>query len=111
MMNRSVSGGPNLDNISYQTQATSSQRVSVNNGVKVHSAANTVITSFKDVIEKKAAEHNLMFLPVPNRFSKEGQQVYRFGNLNVFIEKNVAFMLMNGAWVPTSVNELVQKAL
>ena len=62
------------------------------------------------MVEKKAAEHNLLFLPVANRFSKEGQQVYRFGNLNVYIEKNVIFMLQNGGWIPTSISELVPKA-
>lgn len=62
------------------------------------------------MVERKAAEHNLLFLPVPNRFSQEGQQVYRFGNVNVYIEKNVIFLLQSGNWIPTALGDLVAKA-
>ncbi len=116
MMNRSVSGGPNIDNVSAykepspQVPLINKQSPQFSSGVQVQSASTAKVTSFRDIIEKKAAEYNLLFLPVANRFSKSGQQVYRFGNLNVYIEKNVVFMLLNGSWVPTSLNEIVAKA-
>jgi len=112
MMNRSVSGGPNVDMAAAYQPAVPPPvaRQPVVAGIQVQSASTAQVTSFKDMVEKKAAEHNLLFLPVANRLSKSGQQVYRFGNLNVFIEKNVVFMLLNGNWVPTSLNEIVAKA-
>lgn len=67
-------------------------------------------TSFKDIIERKAAENNLMFLPVANKF-KEGKQIYRFGNLNIYLEGNVIFMMHNGIWRPTSIAEIVQNSI
>lgn len=67
-------------------------------------------TSLKDILERKASENNLMFLPVPNKF-KEGKQVYRFGNLNIYLEGNVVFMLQNGVWRPTSISEIIQNSI
>jgi tuftelin-interacting protein 11 len=51
-----------------------------------------------------------MFLPVPNKY-KDNKQVYRLGNLNVYIDRNVVFMLQNGTWIPASINEIMQKAI
>jgi tuftelin-interacting protein 11 len=76
----------------------------------LQTSANPSISTFKDIIEKKAAEHNLLFLPVLNRF-KEGKQIYRLGNLNIYIDRNVVFMLQNGGWIPASISEIMQKAL
>merc|ERR1712110_319279 len=64
-----------------------------NRGIGVTGA--TVISSFKDLVEKKAAEQNLLFLPIPNR-KHEGKQVYRFGNATIYIDKNVLFTFDNG---------------
>lgn len=66
-------------------------------------------TSFKDVIERKAAENNLMFLPIANKF-KEGKQIFRFGDFSIYLEGNVIFMFQNGIWRPTSIAELVDKS-
>jgi tuftelin-interacting protein 11 len=70
---------------------------------------NQPVSSFKDLIEKRAAEMNLLFLPVQNKF-KDNKQIYRFGNLNIYIDRNVVFVLQNGNWMPSSINELVKKA-
>lgn len=76
----------------------------------MQTSANTTITTFKDFIEKTAAENNLLFLPVLNKF-KDNMQIYRLGNLNIYIDRNVVFMLQNGVWIPASLSEIVQKAL
>jgi tuftelin-interacting protein 11 len=52
----------------------------------------------------------MLFLPIPNR-SFEGKQVYRFGNANIFIDKNVLFIFENGQWIPLRLNDLVSKAI
>lgn len=67
-------------------------------------------SSFKDIIERKAAENNIMFLPVVNK-SVEGKQVYRFGNLNIYLEGSVIYMLQNGSWIPTSIAEVISKSI
>lgn len=72
--------------------------------------ANPSINTFKDMIERKASEKNLLFLPVINKF-KEGKQIYKLGNLNIYLDRNVAFMLQNGSWIPASINDIVQKAI
>ncbi len=77
---------------------------------KIKSSANQAISSFKDIIQKKASEHNLVFMPIMNRVI-EGKQVYRFGNLNIYIDKNVAFIMENGIFRPTSIKELLEKAI
>ena len=69
-----------------------------------------MISSFKDLVEKKAAEHNMLFLPILNR-TFEGKQVYRFGNANIYIDKNVLFIFENGQWMPLRLNDLVNKAM
>jgi tuftelin-interacting protein 11 len=73
-------------------------------------SSGSFITKFKDLIEKNASENNIQFLPIPNRF-KEGKQIYRFGNLNVYIEGTVIYVSQNGLWSPTSINEIIQKAV
>lgn len=73
-------------------------------------SSSSSVSTFKDVIERKATESNILFLPVINKF-KDGKQVYRFGNLNIYIDRNVVFMLENGNWVPTSINEIISKAI
>jgi tuftelin-interacting protein 11 len=76
----------------------------------VATSTSTVVSSFKDLVEKKAVENNMLFLPIPNR-TFEGKQVYRFGNANIYIDKNVLFLLENGQWIPLRLNDLVSKAI
>lgn len=119
MIDRSVSGAQ-VTYTHVESTATASQAKSApmsleptNEGLKakgVQLTSKPSVSRFKDLIERRAGEHNLLFLPVLNRF-KEGKQVYRFGNLNIYFENNVLFMLQNGNWVPTSMDVIVQKAL
>jgi tuftelin-interacting protein 11 len=112
MMNRSVSGAQ----VSYTpgepsqpVQAVPSELPDLKlKGVQL--SATPAVSSFKDIVERKAVEHNLMFMPIVNKF-KEGKQVYKLGNLNVYLDRNVVFMFQNGNWIPSSLNEIVQKAL
>jgi tuftelin-interacting protein 11 len=114
MMNRSVSGAPVSLPPQQQQQSIPTNKTNVISKTShqdiVQSASMPSISSFKDLIERKAAENNILFVQVQNRF-KEGKQVYRFGNLNVYIDRNVVFMLQNGSWIPASINEILQKAL
>ncbi len=76
----------------------------------VATSASTVVSSFKDLVEKKAADNNLLFLPIYNR-TFEGKQIYQFGNANIYIDKNVLFISENGQWMPLRLNDLVNRAI
>ncbi len=76
----------------------------------VATSTSTVVSSFKDLVEKKATEHNLLFFPIHNRIF-EGKQVYQFGNANIYIDKNVLFILENGHWMPLRLTDLISKAI
>jgi hypothetical protein len=113
MMSKSSSGGtvsynPNVQ--SQQTIHTTIPSLMSTNLETIRKAMNPPVTSFKNMIEKKAAEHNLLFLPQPNRF-QEGKQIYRLGNINLYFDRNVIFYLSNGIWTPTSINEIINNAI
>ncbi|CAF0946683.1 unnamed protein product [Adineta ricciae] len=74
------------------------------------SSTSTVVSSFKDLVEKKAAEHNLLFMPITNRIF-DGKQVYQFGQVNIYIDKNVVFVFDNGQWFPMRLNDLIRRAV
>ena len=66
-------------------------------------------SNFKDMIEWKAEQNNIIFLPVPNKFH-EAKQVYRFGNAQIVIDRGVIFVQEGQLWMPCSLNELVRRA-
>lgn len=68
----------------------------------------TLPTSFREMVERKAEENNLEFLPVPNR-TYEAKQVYRFGRVFIYMDRNVIFLNENGQWMPVSLNTLVDR--
>jgi len=76
----------------------------------VRMTATPTVTSFKDIVERKAAESNLLFMPVKNRFV-EGKQVYRLGSMNVYVDKNVIFSQHGGQWRPQPLSDVIQQAL
>ncbi|KRZ42247.1 Tuftelin-interacting protein 11, partial [Trichinella pseudospiralis] len=63
--------------------------------------------NMKDILEQKAAEMSLFFLPLSNRF-REGKPIYRFGTQTIYIDRNVIFSQeSNGDWRPISLGELL----
>ncbi|ESO85853.1 hypothetical protein LOTGIDRAFT_221309 [Lottia gigantea] len=67
------------------------------------------VTSFRELIEQKGMTKGIALIPIPNK-SREGKQVYRFGNVQVYLDRNVVFMLENGQWVPVSLQHLLDNA-
>ncbi|KRY72029.1 Tuftelin-interacting protein 11, partial [Trichinella pseudospiralis] len=66
--------------------------------------------NMKDILEQKAAEMSLFFLPLSNRF-REGKPIYRFGTQTIYIDRNVIFSQeSNGDWRPISLGELLTSA-
>ncbi|CAI8029156.1 Tuftelin-interacting protein 11 [Geodia barretti] len=121
MMNHAVSGTfvPGVrENMAYFTsnerrstavgsEAVGRQRVSaLQNAISA-----PVSVSFKDIIEKLAEEHGILFMPVPGQKRYEGKALYHFGRATVYLDRGVAFVSRGDRWAPTSLDELVQLAI
>ena len=74
-------------------------------------AARAAAFSFKDLVEQKAEENGLLFMPVPNR-TWEAKQVYRFGRVFVYLDRGVIFLQdpQTMQWMPVSLQTLVDRA-
>lgn len=72
-------------------------------------ASSSVPSSFRELMERRAEENNILFVPVPNR-TQEGKQVYRFGRLHIYVDRGVIFALNGSMWSPVSLNSLVEMA-
>ena len=72
-------------------------------------ASSSVPSSFRELMERRAEENNILFVPVPNR-TQEGKQVYRFGRLQIYVDRGVIFALNGSMWSPVSLNSLVEMA-
>jgi hypothetical protein len=80
----------------------------------------TASLSFKEVLDRVAAEHGLAFLPHPRGLkSASGAPVYHFGDVPVYLQHGVAFAEMpggkaaaaSGGFKPVSVDALLELAL
>lgn len=68
-----------------------------------------VPTNFKDLIQTKAEENNIVFMPlVAKRY--EGKQLYTFGRIVIYIDRGVVFVQGEKTWVPTSLQSLIDMA-
>ncbi|GAB6023942.1 Tuftelin-interacting protein 11 [Chamberlinius hualienensis] len=76
--------------------------------VPTQSTSNVSMT-FKDLVERRAMENGLVFLPIPNRYH-EAKQIYRFGNQVICIDRSVIFLQREHTWVPSSLQSLVDIA-
>lgn len=72
-------------------------------------AASAVPMNFKDLIETKAEEHNIVFMPVIGK-RHEGKQLYTFGRIVIYIDRGVVFVQGEKTWVPTSLQSLIDMA-
>ena len=72
-------------------------------------ASTSMPTNFKDALERRAEENNILFVPVPNK-TYEAKQVYRFGRVQIYLDRGVVFHFANGIWSPISLNTLVDIA-
>jgi len=91
-------------------QAVSRNFEAISQGIRnVGSSAANVTLTFKDLIERKAQELGLIFMPVPNRYY-EAKQVHRFGRVLLYIDRGVIFVQNGETWIPTSLQALVDIA-
>jgi len=135
MMNRSVTGsGPlasqpgALENVRYMTgremqvQQSSSQVQSVKppgtdtgNTNKFDTIEQAVKTSaaipqgYKELIGRRCEERGIVWRPIPGQW-REGKQLYLCGQRRIYLDKTVIFVMEGNVWVPTSLNNLLDKA-
>jgi tuftelin-interacting protein 11 len=66
---------------------------------------------YRDLVRMKCEELGIMFFPVANKHY-EGKQVYKCGNLFIYISANVIYAQADGRnWVPVSLQHLLQAAV
>uniref|UniRef100_A0AAX7SMY9 Tuftelin-interacting protein 11 n=1 Tax=Astatotilapia calliptera TaxID=8154 RepID=A0AAX7SMY9_ASTCA len=68
-----------------------------------------VPTNFKDLIQAKAEENNIVFMPLVAK-RHEGKQLYTFGRIVIYIDRGVVFVQGEKTWVPTSLQSLIDMA-
>lgn len=70
--------------------------------------------NFRQLVEMRASECGVLFMPVANRF-QEGKQVFQFGQYMVYIDNQVLFMQRfvggNRVWTPIMLQELINLCL
>ena len=68
-------------------------------------------TSFKDLVQKRAEEYGILFVPHTGKF-REAKQIYRFGDMQIYFDRNVVFLVepLTQKWVPVSLNSLIDRA-
>ncbi|TRY76202.1 hypothetical protein TCAL_11554 [Tigriopus californicus] len=64
---------------------------------------------FKDLVIRRCEEHNLTFAPRHGR-TYQGKQIYQCGRNMLFLDNNVIFVQKKGAWVPSSLNDLMDSS-
>lgn len=69
----------------------------------------TLPTNFKDLIQAKAEENNIVFMPVVAK-RHEGKQLHTFGRIVIYIDRGVVFVQGEKTWVPTSLQSLIDMA-
>lgn len=57
----------------------------------------------------QAEENGLLFMPIAGK-TQEAKQVYRYGKVQIYLDRNVIFVFENQIWIPVSLQNLIMKA-
>ncbi|KAG7373746.1 hypothetical protein IV203_012841 [Nitzschia inconspicua] len=72
---------------------------------------NVAEPTFRDVVEELARERDIVFQPrMGANATKDGKQVFLFGELPMFMEDDVVFCYIDSSWKPISLDLLVERA-
>lgn len=63
--------------------------------------------SLKETLQKFAEDKGYSFLPTSKRH--EGKQIYKFGEIFIYFDKELLYKLEEGRWVPASLSELLNQ--
>lgn len=113
LMNRAVSNpGQSLNQPSQEPtyQETTPQQRYEAMAEAVKTAAQ-IPQGFKDLLQKRCEERGIMFVPLVNRW-REGKQIYKMGNQQIYIDRSVIFVSgPGGVWQPISLNKALEMAM
>uniref|UniRef100_A0A3B4BE34 Tuftelin-interacting protein 11 n=1 Tax=Periophthalmus magnuspinnatus TaxID=409849 RepID=A0A3B4BE34_9GOBI len=123
IMNRAVSSGvvymqPGArENIAYLTQTERRKDFQYEalqerrdaESVATRGFNTSVPTNFKDLVQAKAEENNIVFMPLVAK-RHLGKQLYTFGRIVIYIDRGVVFVQGEKTWVPTSLQSLIDMA-
>ncbi|KAK3926472.1 Tuftelin-interacting protein 11 [Frankliniella fusca] len=116
LMNRAVSNPsqpistPPTTQETYQDPAAAHQQRYKAMAEAVRVAAQ-IPQGFKELLQKRCEERGIMFMPLVNRW-REGKQIYRMGNQQIYIDRSVIFVSgPGGIWQPTSLNAALEMAV
>ncbi|XP_059396951.1 tuftelin-interacting protein 11-like isoform X2 [Carassius carassius] len=70
----------------------------------------SVPTNFKDLVQAKAEENGIVFIPLVTK-RHMGKQLFTFGKIVIYIERGVVFVKGEKTWVPTSLQSLIDMAI
>lgn len=73
--------------------------------------AGQIPQGFRELLQKKCEERGILFMPIPNRYH-EGRQVYRCGNIQVYLDRSVLFVCRNNTniWIPSNLQAALDAA-
>jgi hypothetical protein len=63
--------------------------------------------SFRDTVEFFALKNNLNFLPL-KKVSLDGKQIFKFGNTQIYLDKNVVYAEIMGSFIPIAFEKLLE---
>ena len=61
---------------------------------------------FADVVQRFAAENDVLYAPKPNR-THDGKQLYAFGRATIYLDRNVTFVKRGDGYVPVALEDLL----
>uniref|UniRef100_A0A8C3QGI9 G-patch domain-containing protein n=1 Tax=Cyanoderma ruficeps TaxID=181631 RepID=A0A8C3QGI9_9PASS len=93
----------------FPSEAIQERREAENMAQHGIGATGSVPMNFKDLIQIKAEEHNIVFMPIIRK-RHEGKQLYTFGRIVIYIDRGVVFVQGEKTWVPTSLQSLIDMA-
>lgn len=111
LMNRAVSNpGQPFSQPVQETPAAPQHQQRYEAMAEAVKVAAQIPQGFKDLLQKRCEERGIMFVPLVNRW-REGKQIYRMGNLQIYIDRSVIFVSgPGGIWQPTSLNNALDLA-
>ena len=65
---------------------------------------------FRELVEYRCSQLGILCIPLVNRF-QAGRPIFRVGNVLSYFDRQVAFVLANGVWIPVSVQQLLEMAV
>ncbi|CAK8693912.1 unnamed protein product [Clavelina lepadiformis] len=98
IMNRSVGGAPRANHEEDEDKGPLYHKVAS----KV--PASSVPSNFRDLIQMRAEERGILFMPLPKNL--DGQTLYRLGGHIVYIDKGVIFQKVGDSYLPVSLQDL-----